>query len=253
MGYDIDIRTVIIAVAVMVIASLLLSTLAGGRNHARRDTAAFRWLGGTNLAFLIGAAGLMAGQVLPFWLSASMVVLGMLFGLICGFIALTIGLGDNPAPLPYAALGAGAALLQLGLIVVAQDPAVLIISSSCINGVLGLVFARLVWVRCGVRGRELAMLASAPFAAIGLAYLARLVVLGVTDGGQALAFSTLVITLLMAFSALQWSFALIAFRAVRLNRHLLDARDKAEQASALKSRLLANMSHELRTPLNGIL
>ncbi|MCC5958720.1 MAG: response regulator [Rhodobacteraceae bacterium] len=253
MGYDIDIRNVIIAVAVMVIASLVLSTLAGGRNHARRDAAAFRWLGGTNLAFLIGAAGLIAGQVLPFWLSASMVVLGMLFGLICGFIALAIGLGDNPAPVPYAALGAGAALVQLGLIVGAQEPAVLVISSSCINGVLGVVFARLIWGRCVVHGRELAMLASAPFGAIGLAYLARLVVLGVTEGGRVLAFSTLIITLLMAFSALQWSFALIAFRAVRLNRHLRAARDKAEQASALKSRFLANMSHELRTPLNGIL
>lgn len=253
MTYEIDIRSVITAVAVMVIASLLLSTLAGARNHARRDAAAFRWLGGTNLAFLIGAAGLMAGQVLPFWLSASMVVLGMLFGLICGFIALTIGLGDNPAPLPYAVLGAGAALLQLGLIVVAQGPAVLVISSSCVNGLLGVVFARRIWVRCAARGRELAMLASAPFGAIGLAYLARLLVLGVTDDGQALAFATLVITLLMAFSALQWSFALIAFRAARLNRHLQNARDKAEQASALKSRLLANMSHELRTPLNGIL
>jgi signal transduction histidine kinase/ActR/RegA family two-component response regulator len=34
---------------------------------------------------------------------------------------------------------------------------------------------------------------------------------------------------------------------------LIEAKDKAEQAAAVKSRFLSNISHELRTPLNGII
>ncbi|CAM2067082.1 Response regulator [Sulfidibacter corallicola] len=36
-------------------------------------------------------------------------------------------------------------------------------------------------------------------------------------------------------------------------RHLIQAKQMAEDASAQKSRFLANMSHEIRTPLNGVL
>jgi signal transduction histidine kinase/ActR/RegA family two-component response regulator len=39
----------------------------------------------------------------------------------------------------------------------------------------------------------------------------------------------------------------------RVNRQLLFAIDKAEEASRLKGQFLANMSHEIRTPMNGIL
>lgn len=253
MDNSIDIRIVVAVATVVVIASLALTSLAGARNHARRDTAAFLWLGAISLAFMTAAVGLVAWHLLPAWLSASMVIVGMLFGLISGYIALSIGIGANPAPLPYIALGVGAGVLQAILAYFTEDISVLVVSSSMINGVLGLLFAKWIYGLAIVHGRQLAMLASAPFGAIGLGYLGRLVLVGMGYGAYTLAIATMVIMFLIAFSALQWSFALIAFRVARLNRYLLDARDKAEQASALKSRFLANMSHELRTPLNGIL
>ena len=37
------------------------------------------------------------------------------------------------------------------------------------------------------------------------------------------------------------------------NAELVEARDKAMEASRAKSEFLANMSHEIRTPMNGII
>lgn len=43
------------------------------------------------------------------------------------------------------------------------------------------------------------------------------------------------------------------FQLMELNKSLVIARHKAEEATRLKSEFLANMSHEIRTPMNGIM
>jgi signal transduction histidine kinase len=253
MAYLIEIRVVIAVAVVMVLGSLLLNGFAAFGKHARRDNIAFIWLTGTNLAFLTGTGGLLLAPFFPFWLSAFLVIAGMLFGLLIGYVALSVAIGDSPRAVRWLAIGAVLGAGQGALAMLTGNVESLIVSSSVVNGIVCLGLARRLWARSRQYGVELALLASAPFYAIGLAYVARLVVIGMQLGEYALAVGTLLITLLMAFSALQWSFALLAFRAARLNQHLNVARDKAEQASTLKTRLLANMSHELRTPLNGVL
>ncbi|MGY6550022.1 MAG: ATP-binding protein [Roseinatronobacter sp.] len=253
MAQKVEIWIVIAMAALVVIASLVLTSHAGATKHEKRDKLAFRCLGATNVAFLTATAGLILGQIVPFWFSAAMVIFGMLLGIVLGYMALLIGAGQTIRPSLYLLPAVCLGLVQGALAVLLGDLTVLILSSSSLNGALALVFAWRLWRLSAPWGRELALLASAPFAAIAAAYLARLVMVVIGAGPDVMAVATLLITFLVAFSALQWGFTLLAFRAARLNRSLATARDAAEEASRIKSRFLANMSHEIRTPLNAIL
>jgi len=253
MNPEIEIRIVVAIAAVLVLSSLLLCVSALRHNTQRGTRLGFAWLFMANIAFLMGTFGLMAHPILPFWLTAALAISGAHLGIVFGYFAVRAGLG-NPATFRgyfgFAILVIlGQATLALGLDAID----VLLLTSSVINGGLSLRVAWRVWPLARRFGPEIAALASLPFAAIGTAYLFRLPLLASGASATTMSVATLVITFLLAFSALQWAFALIAFRAAQLNEKLETERERAEEANDLKSRFLANMSHELRTPLNGVL
>lgn len=253
MSPEIEIRIVVAIAAVLVLFSLLLCVSALRRETARREQRGVVWLFMTNLAFLTGTLGLMGNAFLPFWVSAALVIAGAHLGIVFGYFAVRAGLGASSASLKYTGYAfmaiSGQAILALWLGTIE----VLVLTSSLLNGILSLHIARRTWPLAERFGPDIAALASLPFAAIGVAYLARLPLLAFGVSATTMTVATLVITFLLAFSALQWAFALIAFRAAQLNERLEAERQRAEEANRLKSRFLANMSHELRTPLNGVL
>ena len=92
----IDIEIVVSIAAVLVLFSLVLSTVALRRNVDRDARLGLLWLFAANLAFVLGTGALLLAPALPFWLSAGGVILGAHVGLLCGYCALTAGLGRAP-------------------------------------------------------------------------------------------------------------------------------------------------------------
>jgi len=253
MNPEVEIRIVVAIAAVLVVSSLLLCVFALRNDAQRSERAGFAWLSLTNLAFLTGTLGLLAHPVLPFWISATLAISGAHLGIVFGYFAVRSGLEEPASFYRYSGLAILAIFGQSALAFRFASIDVILLTSSIINGALSLYIAWRIWPLAQRFSQDVAALASLPFAAIGAAYLFRLLLLMLGASAAAITVATLVITFLLGFSALQWAFALIAFRASQLNKRLEAERVRAEEANELKSRFLSNMSHELRTPLNGVL
>ncbi|MEM9735045.1 MAG: ATP-binding protein [Pseudomonadota bacterium] len=252
MQIHIDISVIVLIAALFVMISLIMTVLGVLRGTWSGDRA-YHWLIGANCAFLVATLALSADMLLPFWLGAMGVIGGALFGIVFGFFAILHALG-RPAPvMPLVGFALAALGAQTLLAVVMPDTVLLMLTSSAINGPLGVVLSVLVWRAARPMGAFLAMLMMMPLAVLSIGYLIRLGAILITPDALVYGVATAVIILLMAGAAIQWGFGLVALRSAQLARSLDRERVRAEAASEAKSDFLRSMSHELRTPLNAVI
>lgn len=237
--------------AMPVIALALGLSIAA--NRQRGGDPAIRWLISSNLCFLSAAAALFLRPLIPFEMSATLVLGGAFFGIVTGYLAVRDAAGAKNRSRLLLGLGLGAILAETLIAIATGSLVPLFVSSSLINGPGALLMAVSVWRLTRPHGFHAAALLTLPFVVIGLAYLVRLAAVLMSPDDAVYRFATAVIVVLLASASIKLIFGIGTLRAAQLNARLADMHRRAEVASEAKSSFLRTMSHELRTPLNAIL
>lgn len=217
---NVDIGIVVAIASVLVIFSLVLLLLDLHQNRAQARHMGARELVLMHFFLLMATATLAFGAMLEFWLVATLVIAGAIGGILSGYLAAMAVLGVSCRPAAWALFGIVATLVQCAAAFAWQSPAVLFVSSSVINGVLGLWLAWRSWQTATSLDMNSRVLLTLPFLAVALAYLTRL---GMIIGGAsptALVLAGAAIAYILAFAACFWVFAMISIRAHRVNQSL---------------------------------
>ncbi|WP_417586160.1 ATP-binding protein [Pararhodobacter oceanensis] len=254
MNTSVDIGIVVLIAATMVVISFVTCVLA--RRSAIVDDKLARgatWLIVANLTFLGAAAAVSLINVVPLQVSTSIGMSGVLLGVLFGYFAMSAGLGAPPYTRVFSGIVAASILLQFVISLNTETMVLLMATNSAINGLLTLTMGGVVLRAARSYPREFRVLVGAPFFVLSAGYTLRLSMITFGASVTPIVTATALLTFLLAFSSLQWSFSLIAIRASRLNTSLEAERKTAQDLAQSRSRFLAHMSHEIRTPLNSVL
>lgn len=244
----------VLIAATLVLFSLLTSFLAR-RSPIVDDSLASgaAWLIGANIAFLTGATSLLFIPVIPLQYVSLVTMGGAYAGLLFGYFAIHRGAGGTPYHKAFATIGALSVAFQWIMIINFSGVAHLLVISSIINAAVTLSMGVVILRSTRAYGRELGVLVSVPFFAISAGFILRLILIALDAPQTAIVTVTTLNAFIFAFSALQWSFGLLALRAARLNQSLDAERRRAQNLARTRGQFLAHMSHEIRTPLNSVL
>ncbi|MFU8865119.1 MAG: hybrid sensor histidine kinase/response regulator [Rhodobacterales bacterium] len=242
----VSVASLLTLVSVMIVYYLLRTTTEDLRP-------AVHWYAGSTLFLVIAALGVLSNSVVPYALTAFLIITGAHFGIVLAYATFRQIAG---APLRWRPVAIGSALvclIQGALALSDVEVVVLMLTASLINGPLALVAGLDLGRRFRTANRAFLVLVMLPFLSVAFSYLLRLAVIVVTGDTNLIMISTAGIAFILGVVSMIWGFTLIIHRETELNQQLKYARRQAVVLSQQKARFFAQMNHELRTPLNGLL
>ena len=252
MTTSVDIRLLVgIACTLLVLSLCLAAYLQGAWTERFRRAVT---LYGASLASLAAAAGgVFLSQTAPFVVSTFMLITGAHFGIVFAYLAVHEALQPQRRIRPILITAALLCLAQGVLSVLFRDAAMLILTSSLVNGTVSFLACARLWALASTVSPRIRLLITAPFVLIGMAYILRLGLMAASDPTDWFILASSVIAFTLGVASLYLGFALIIIRESALSHDLRMAREQAEEAMRQRTRFFSQINHELRTPLNGIL
>ena len=251
MTTSVDIRILVAVACILLLFSGCLAAFLRGAWTERFRKAANLFAASLG-ALLIAASGVILSQDAPFLVSAALIITGAHFSIVLAYLSLHESLRPHPMTAEVVMIAGMFCLGQLILGLIYASAAMLIISTSVVNGVLGFVAAGSLWITASAASPRNRLLIAAPFFLIGCAYGARLVMLSSTAPEEWFAVASSIIAFVLAGTSLYIGFALIILRESALSDALRQARAESENVLRQRTRFFSQVNHELRTPLNGI-
>ena len=214
---------------------------------------AVHWYAGSTLFLVIASVGVLTNAVLPYALTAFLIITGAHLGVVLAYATFRQIAGAPLRWQPVVALSALACGVQGAVALADAEVMTLMLTSSLVNGPVAVLAGLDLGRRFKAANRAFVILLALPFVVVGFAYLLRLGVILATGDTVLMMISTAGIAFVLGVAGMIWGFSLIIQRETDLNQQLKQARRQAVVLSQQKARFFAQMNHELRTPLNGLL